>query len=155
MQHWKLKTLVKTELDALIIASHVRLQKRFNVRQLNVIKPFLKFENLLFSSNSQYVGLDVGSSFQICMDCGKFCVMWKCSMFCYWIWCEKIYPLFMIVFDWMNPIVETIVAPYDKPNVQIKKGKKNVWCWGFNGGVFTCTCYYKIVFISEVIYHTI
>ncbi len=34
----------------------------------------------------------------------------------------------MIVFDWMNPIVETIVAPYDKPNVQIKKGKKNVWC---------------------------
>jgi hypothetical protein len=34
----------------------------------------------------------------------------------------------MIVFNWMNPIVEIVVAPCDKPIVQIKKGKKNVWC---------------------------
>jgi hypothetical protein len=78
---------VKTELDALVIASHVRLQKRFNVSQLNVIKPFLKFENFysrqIHNMLAQYVGLDVGSSFQIFMGCGKFCVMWKCNMFCY------------------------------------------------------------------------
>jgi hypothetical protein len=55
----------------------------------------------------------------------------------------------------MNPIVEIVVAPCDKPIVQIKKGKKNVWCWGFNGRVFTGTCYYKVVFISEVIYHSL
>ncbi len=82
---------------SLICLSHCiarKVTKRFNVRQLNVIKPFLKFEIFLFSSSSQYVSLDVGYSFQIFMGCGKFCGTWKCNMLCYWIWCERAHPLY-------------------------------------------------------------
>ncbi len=37
---------------------------------------------------------------------------------------KEFIPFLMIVFDWMNPIVETIVTPCDKPTVQIKHLKK-------------------------------
>ncbi len=42
---------------------------------------------------------------------------------------EEVIPFLMNVFDWMNPIVETIVAPCDEPIVQIFK--KEIICLVF------------------------
>jgi hypothetical protein len=82
--------------------------------------------------------------------------MWKAICFAIEYDVKEFIPFLMIVFDWMNPIVETIVAPCDKPIVQIFKINKNMF--GVEASMEESshgTRYYKIIFISEVIYHTI
>jgi hypothetical protein len=34
---------------------------------------------------------------------------------------KEVIPLFIIVFDWLNPIVEAFVAPCDEPTIQVEK----------------------------------
>jgi hypothetical protein len=34
---------------------------------------------------------------------------------------KEVIPLYMIVFDWLNPIVETFVAPCNEPTIQVEK----------------------------------
>jgi hypothetical protein len=40
---------------------------------------------------------------------------------------KEVIPFLMNVFDWMNPIVEIVVAPCDEPIVQIKKEENNIF----------------------------
>jgi len=40
---------------------------------------------------------------------------------------KELIPFLMNVFDWMNPIVEIVVAPCDEPNVQIFKKENNMF----------------------------
>jgi hypothetical protein len=40
---------------------------------------------------------------------------------------KELIPFLMNVFDWMNPIVEIVVAPCDEPNVQILKKENNMF----------------------------
>jgi hypothetical protein len=40
---------------------------------------------------------------------------------------KEVIPFLMNVFDWMNPIVETIVTPCDEANVQIFKKENNMF----------------------------
>ncbi len=41
---------------------------------------------------------------------------------------KEVIPLFMIVFDWINPIVEAFVALCDEPTIQVEK--MTITCFG-------------------------
>jgi hypothetical protein len=47
--------------------------------------------------------------------------VWKCNPLYYEYDVKEVILLFMIVFDWLNPIVEAFVAPCDEPTIQVEK----------------------------------
>jgi hypothetical protein len=77
---------------------------------------FAIFEIIWFPSSSQYVGLNVGSQFQILASCWKLCGVQKCNLAI-----KYDIPLLITIFEQLNSNVQAYaIAPIDGLLLKLK-----------------------------------